>query len=254
MLSGAGPCQHAQPPPDRTPVEALVTVRGSAPATEGWSRVQARIRIPGASSARRRSRRGWSPAGRPPGPRALRSHGGRKVELVTWTEAGQNDGFLARRLGNGNVRIDDGRSASSAARPHAAGGPGEGATGFRPLAAYDSKQLASNENLFIDSEDQVFLELRVWIDRNHNGRSEPGELVTLPAAGIHSIEYGYGFLDSRDEHGNVIWLEGRAWSNRGAVKVYDVIFLDASPESLVAPAVRLGSGFSSPNTLVHRVS
>lgn len=155
-------------------------------------------------------------------------------ELITWTAAGRNEGFLAIDL-NGNGRIDSGRELFGSQTVLPLTGAVGGSHGFRPLADYDSKTLGGNENSVIDPDDPVFSQLRIWIDRNHNGISEPGELSSLPAAGIRTIEYGYGFMGSRDEHGNVLWLEGQAWSDRGETKIYDVIFLYAASDAAPAP-------------------
>jgi hypothetical protein len=154
-----------------------------------------------------------------------------KPDRITWTDPAGNDGLLALDL-NRNGRIDDGRELFGGQTVMPLTGETGSPHGFRPLADYDAKALGGNENRMIDADDAVFSELRVWVDRNHNGLSEPAELLGLSTAGIHSIGYGYGFADSRDEHGNVLWLEGRAWKGTGEVKVYDVIFLYGDPEAV----------------------
>ena len=160
-----------------------------------------------------------------------------EAEFITWTMAGGNDGFLALDL-NGNGLIDSGRELFGSQTVLPLTGAVGGSHGFRPLADYDSKGLGGNENSLIDADDPVFSELRVWVDRNHNGRSEPGELSSLPAAGIRTVDYGDGFTGRRDEHGNVLWLEGEAWSSRGELKIYDVIFLYATPDADPRPDIR----------------
>ena len=157
-------------------------------------------------------------------------------DRITWTDASGNDGLLAIDL-NRNGRIDDGRELFGGQTVMPLSGQAGSPHGFRPLGDYDAKALGGNENFLIDGDDAVFSELRVWVDRNHNGTSEPAELLGLPTAGIYSIAYGYGFTDVRDEHGNVLWLEGRAWKASGEVKVYDVIFLYADAERTGVPRV-----------------
>jgi hypothetical protein len=157
-----------------------------------------------------------------------------KPDRITWTDPDGNDGLLALDL-NRNGRIDDGRELFGGQTLLPLTGQAGSPHGFRPLADYDANALGGNENRMIDADDAVFSQLRVWVDRNHNGLSEPAELLGLLAAGIHSIDFGYGFADTRDEHGNVLWLEGRAWKASGEVKVYDVIFLYGEPETPGAP-------------------
>lgn len=158
-------------------------------------------------------------------------------ELITWTAAGANDGFLAIDL-NGNGRIDGGRELFGSQMLLPSSGAAGGSHGFRPLADYDAKGFGGNENFTVESDDAIFAHLRIWVDRDHDGRSAPDELVTLAAAGIHSIDYGYGLKDTRDAHGNVLWLEGRAWSDRGDIDIVDVIFLYATPRIDPAPGRR----------------
>jgi hypothetical protein len=157
-----------------------------------------------------------------------------KPDRITWTDPAGNDGLLALDL-NRNGRIDDGGELFGGQTLMPLTGQAGSPHGFRPLADYDAGALGGNENGMIDADDDVFSALRVWVDRNHNGLSEPAELLGLSAAGLHSISYGYGFADTRDEHGNVLWLEGRAWKGTGEVKVYDVIFLYREAEAPGSP-------------------
>lgn len=99
------------------------------------------------------------------------------AEKTAWI--GTEDGFLALdRNGNGNIDsggelfgdqviLKDGSKSKS---------------GFDAL-----KELDSNENSWIDMEDAGFSELLVWIDANHNGKSEKNELHTLDELGVTAI-------------------------------------------------------------------
>jgi Ca2+-binding RTX toxin-like protein len=60
-------------------------------------------------------------------------------------------------------------------------------TGFEALRALDSHQEGDGKNLF-DSRDAAFSKLRVWRDKNQNGATDAGELSTLSALGIVSIQ------------------------------------------------------------------
>ncbi len=62
----------------------------------------------------------------------------------------------------------------------------------------------------VDREDAWFPNLRLWIDRNHNGISEPSELITLGSIGLTGIELTY---DSQtgwtDQYGNGFKIRSR---------------------------------------------
>jgi len=79
----------------------------------------------------------------------------------------------------------------------------------------------------ISSDDAVYSQLRVWIDRNHNGFSEPDELLTLESVGITAIYTGYRRVGRTDHHGNLYAYEGTALvrNSRGIEKpqtIFDV--------------------------------
>lgn len=92
------------------------------------------------------------------------------AEHVSW--ASPTDGLLAMDR-NGNGSIDNGSELF---------GSGSGGDGFAILS-----QLDSNGDGTIDSRDTAFGQLRIWQDSNSNGIADPGELKTLPDAGITSI-------------------------------------------------------------------
>lgn len=60
-------------------------------------------------------------------------------------------------------------------------------TGFEALRALDTHQDGDGKNLF-DSRDAAFSQLRIWQDKNQNGVTDAGELSTLSALGIVSIQ------------------------------------------------------------------
>ena len=54
----------------------------------------------------------------------------------------------------------------------------------------------------IDASDAVYSRLLVWIDKNHDGISEPDELFTLAQLGITSISLDYQRAQWTDSYGN----------------------------------------------------
>src|ERR1041385_5995719 len=82
------------------------------------------------------------------------------------------DGFLARDL-NGDGKINDITEIF---------GENGGTSAWAKLAALDS-----NASGTITSADTAWSSLKIWVDANHNGRTDSGELQSLAQAGITSI-------------------------------------------------------------------
>jgi hypothetical protein len=91
------------------------------------------------------------------------------------------------------------------------------------LAAYDTPAQGGNGDGTISAADAVFSRLRLWIDANHDGVSQPGELVTLAAAGVVSIDLTYRTTGRRDGHGNYYRYRGLVHLASGrTVPMWDV--------------------------------
>jgi hypothetical protein len=118
------------------------------------------------------------------------------LEPLGWTRANSDDAFLALDL-NANGLIDNGLElfGNFTAQPDPAGGAER--NGFEALAVFDL-----NGDRRIDSHDPVFSELRLWQDSNHNGVSEPEELLRLDKLELKTLFLDYRRLKRVDKHGN----------------------------------------------------
>jgi len=162
-----------------------------------------------------------------------------KPELMSWTAAGANVGWLALDI-NRDGRIDNGSELFSNVTPQ----PGKAGThlGFKALAVWDQPNFGGNGDGWITAKDYVFSRLRVWVDSNHNGISEPGELLTMQQAGIAGISVHYLPDNWTDSYGNrfqnraqITWSDPNHGNGKGqgsgggrAQWAYDVVLLSAT--------------------------
>ena len=144
-----------------------------------------------------------------------------------WTST--TDGLLAIDL-NGNGKIDNGSELFGIGTTLADGH--RAANGYAALAQYDS-----NGDGVIDAKDPVFNKLVVWVDANHNGVSDPGELKTLSQLGIVSLDL-HGLAGTATNNGNLLGLTSSYTTSDGTTHAMaDVWFAkDASSSATTSSA------------------
>lgn len=141
---------------------------------------------------------------------------------IPWSAAGSDEGFLALDR-NGNGTIDNGAELFGDASPQHKSAD---LNGFRALELFDDTLSGGNEDRKISTADAVFGDLLIWHDANHNGFSEPAELLTLAEAGLESISLDYRKSDTRDIYGNEFrYFSESSWENGRKLIVWDVFLL-----------------------------
>jgi len=148
---------------------------------------------------------------------------GGPLQQMSWTDSNWRNGWLALDR-NGDGTIDDFTELFGNFTPQP---PSPNPNGFLALAVFDEPANGGNGNGFIDPGDAVYSHLRVWIDANHNGFSEPNELHTLQELGIFKIGLDYHKSPFVDRYGNQFRYKGSVWDNGGKERdiCYDVFLL-----------------------------
>lgn len=124
---------------------------------------------------------------------------------ISWTAKGSQNGWLALPDKDGQITSARNLFGNITAQYLTKNHP---PNGFAALAVYDNPGLGGNANGKIDPGDAIWGRLRVWIDTNHDGISQPDELYTLDSLGIGHIDLRYLPSDEVDEYGNKFRFKG----------------------------------------------
>jgi hypothetical protein len=166
---------------------------------------------------------------------------GQPAERVAWTEHNSDDAWLVLDR-NANGVIDSGEELFGSRTPaFAESSEPRAVNGFEALLLAEGPSYGGGTaDRVIDAHDAVFSRLRLWFDRNHDGRTDRGELVSLPDAGIVSVSTLYKEVGRRDQYGNLYKLAGKAMVRTpdGQIverRIYDVYLTVWQPDAAGKP-------------------
>ena len=138
---------------------------------------------------------------------------------------GQDDGILVRDI-NGNGIIDNGTELFGNNSVLSSGE--KAVNGFEAL-----KDLDDNNDGIFDHNDKAWNEVKIWQDKNFNGLSDEGELLTLEQAGIAGINLDYDNQENVDENGNAHKQTGTFIKTDGTNGTITDVWFDTNPEDTV---------------------
>jgi hypothetical protein len=148
---------------------------------------------------------------------------GKPIKL-SWTDPKYNNAWLVLDR-NGNGKIDSALEmfGNITSQPKS-----DTPNGYLALAEFDKPENGGNNNGYIDAGDAVYSKLRLWVDANHDGISQPEELFTLASQGITALDLKFSESDFVDEFGNrfryqAILVDDKGFHNNH--RTYDVFLV-----------------------------
>jgi hypothetical protein len=155
--------------------------------------------------------------------------------MTSWTTQGSQSGWLCFDRNN-NGTIDNGTELFGDSTPKPDGTTAR--DGFDALAIYDQPAYGGNGNRVLDPGENIWSQLRIWIDSNHDGISQASERTTLGTWGLTMLGIAPTVDGSyTDANGNFFHLRAVAVFGSGRSRVerwyYDVILKLGQPQPLL---------------------
>ena len=160
-------------------------------------------------------------------------NGDGKPLYLSWTDPNYHNAWLALDR-NHNGTIDSAQELFGyLTEPQVPSRDGK-RNGWLALAVYDEPANGGNGDGVIDAKDAIYPDLLLWIDSNHDGISQPGELHHLAEMGVMRIPLKYTHKSYKDDNGNNFRFENFVGIQDGEHKLdrhqaWDVV-LDASED------------------------
>lgn len=127
-----------------------------------------------------------------------------RTEATAWTDPNSEEAFLWTDLNNDHtaqpIELFGSRMLTHGGSYHA--------HGFDALAKYDRPYYGGDNDGQITQKDWIWARLKLWVDRNHDGISQPTEISVLPSHGIVALNLPHVDGEVYDEHGNELYLVG----------------------------------------------
>ena len=142
-------------------------------------------------------------------------------DRITWIDGMTLDGFLWVNLSGKRNCVENGSELFGIGTVLPDGT--RATDGFQALSMYDAPEQGGNGDGFIDSNDDVWSKLRIWIDSNHDGVCQPTETGPIHRYGVEAISLSAVKTTYVDGNGNGHFLRGRYWRHIGGhLQFFDI--------------------------------